>query len=91
MTSNTTDLWRTRPYSKRLVTLLAAVMYLEAKATDDALELFAVIMTSELLSQVQRQSSADKLKRYPRMNKDASRRHHVGSGVGGTKAPVMDL
>lgn len=73
MTSNATDLRRTRPYPKRLATLLATVVYLEAKATDDALELFDVIMTSELLARAERRSSADKLKRYPRMSKDATR------------------
>jgi hypothetical protein len=73
MTSNATDLRRMTPYSKRLATLLATVVYLEAKATDDALELFDLIMTSELLARAQRQSNADKLKRYPRLGKDASR------------------
>jgi TnpA family transposase len=73
MTSNATDLRRTMPYSKRLATLLATVVYLEAKATDDALELFDVIMTSELLARAERQSNADKLSRYARLGRDASR------------------
>jgi TnpA family transposase len=73
MTSNATDLRRTTPYPKKLATLLATVAYLEAKATDDALELFDVIMTSELLARAERQSNADKLKRYPRLVKDARR------------------
>ncbi|MGH3769501.1 MAG: Tn3 family transposase [Pseudonocardiaceae bacterium] len=73
MTSSATDLRRMTPYSKRLATLLATVVYLEAKATDDALELFDLIMTSELLARAQRQSNADKLKRYSRLGKDASR------------------
>ncbi|MGH3898014.1 MAG: hypothetical protein ACRDTA_07100 [Pseudonocardiaceae bacterium] len=73
MTSNATDLRRTMPYSKKLATLLATVAYLEAKATDDALELFEVIMTSELLARAERQSSADKVRRYPRLCKDARR------------------
>lgn len=74
MTSNATDLRRTTPYDKRLATLLATVVYLEAKATDDALELFDVIMTNELLARAERQSTADKLKRYPRLCKDARRK-----------------
>jgi TnpA family transposase len=73
MTSNATDLRRTMPYSKKLATLLATVVYLEAKATDDALELFDVIMTSELLARAERQSNADKLSRYARLGKDARR------------------
>jgi hypothetical protein len=73
MMSNATDLRRTTPYSKKLATLLATVGYLEAKATDDALELFDLIMTSELLARAKRQSNADKLQRYPRLVKDARR------------------
>jgi hypothetical protein len=53
--------------------LLATVVYLKAKATDDALELFDVIMISELLARAERQSNADKLSRYARLDKDASR------------------
>jgi hypothetical protein len=73
MTSNATDLRRTMPYLKRLATLLATVVYLETKITDDALELFDVIMTSELLARAERQSNAVKLSRYARLGKDASR------------------
>jgi hypothetical protein len=73
MTSHETDLWRITPYSKRLATLLATVVCLEAKATDDALELFDVMMTSELLVLAERESNVDKLKRCPRAIKDARR------------------
>lgn len=73
MAANATDLRRTSPYPKRLATLLSTVVYLEAKATDDALELFDVIMTSELLARAERQSNADKAKRYPRVARDASK------------------
>jgi hypothetical protein len=88
MTSNATDLRRMMPYSKRLATLLATVVYLEAKATDDALELFDVIMTSELLARAERQPNADKLSRYARLGKDARRLASAvsvldgGAGVG---------
>jgi hypothetical protein len=78
MTSNATDLRRMMPYSKRLATLLATVVCLEAKATDDALELFDVIMTSELLARAERQPNADKLSRYARLGKDA---HRLASAV----------
>jgi hypothetical protein len=61
------------PHSKRLATLLATVVYLKAKATDDALELFDVVMTSELLARAELQSNADKFSRYARLDKDASR------------------
>ncbi|MFI9638034.1 DUF4158 domain-containing protein [Nocardia sp. NPDC051929] len=73
MTSNATDLRHTRPHSKRLATLLSTAVYLEGKATDDALELFDVIMTSVLLARAERRSAVDKLERYPRISKDAAR------------------
>jgi hypothetical protein len=41
---------RRHPYSRKLATLLATVVYLEAKATDDALELFDVLMTTNLMA-----------------------------------------
>lgn len=64
---------RSKAYARKLGVLLTTVVWLEAKATDDALELFDVIMTSELLARAERQSNADKIKRYPRMSKDAKR------------------
>ncbi len=48
-------------------------MYLEAKATDDALELFDLIVTSELLARAERASKTEKLRRYPRLSRDAGR------------------
>ena len=46
---------RRHPSSRKLATLLATVVYLEAKATDDALELFDVLMVNELMARAQRQ------------------------------------
>jgi hypothetical protein len=52
---------------------LTAVVFLEARATDDALELFDVIMTNELLARAERASKTDRLHRYPRLSRDARR------------------
>jgi TnpA family transposase len=73
MTSNATTLRQKRPYSKRVATLLATVAYLAAKATDDALELFDVVMTSQLLARAERQSAKDQAKRYPRVSREAGK------------------
>ena len=54
---------RRHPYSRTLATLLATVVYLETKATDDALELFDLLMTTDLLARAERESSKDKLRR----------------------------
>ncbi len=64
---------RRHPYSRKLATLLSTVVYLEAKATDDALELFDVLMTTDLMAQAVRESKADKLRRYPTVSRDAAR------------------
>jgi len=64
---------RRHPYSRRLATLLAAVVYLQAKATDDALELFDVLMTNDLLGRAQRASNEERARRYPRVSKDAGK------------------
>jgi hypothetical protein len=64
---------RDKTYARKLGILLTTIVWLEAKATDDALELFDLIMTNELLARAERQSAAEKVKRYPRVSKDASK------------------
>lgn len=65
---------RGKRYPKKLGILLATVvLWLKAKATDDALGLFDVVMTHELLARAQRRTDDEKIKRYPRLSKDASR------------------
>ncbi|MDP8901137.1 MAG: DUF4158 domain-containing protein [Actinomycetota bacterium] len=64
---------RRRPYRRRLATLLATVVYLEAKAVDDAIELFDVLMTNDLLARAYRESRDDKVRRYPSVSRDAGK------------------
>jgi Asp-tRNA(Asn)/Glu-tRNA(Gln) amidotransferase A subunit family amidase len=49
------------------------VQSLEARSVDDALELFDVLMTNDLLARAARESRKEKLRRYPRLSKDAGR------------------
>ena len=63
---------RRHRYSRKLATLLATVVYLEAKATDDALELFDVLMTNELMARAVRESNKESLRRYPHVSRDAA-------------------
>lgn len=58
---------------RRAATLLATVRRLQARAVDDALDLFEVLMSTELLARAERESSKDKLRRYPRISRDAGR------------------
>jgi hypothetical protein len=64
---------RSRPRARRLATLVATVRSLEAKAVADALELFDVLMTNDLLARAARESRNEKLRRYPRLSKDAGK------------------
>lgn len=64
---------RRHPRARRLATLLATVVHLRARATDDGLELFDVLMTTELVGRARRASNEEKVRRYPRVNKDAGK------------------
>ena len=66
-------LLRRHPRARRLATLLATVRWLESRTVDDALELFDVVLTTELLARAERESSKEKLRRYPRIARDAGR------------------
>ena len=72
MAAKATALHR-HPEPRRLATLVATVRSLEAKAVDDALELFDVLMTNDLLARAARESRNEKLRRYPRLSKDAGK------------------
>ena len=60
-------LLRRHPSPRRLATLLATVAWLESKATDDALELLDVLMTSELVGRAEREADKEKLRRHDRL------------------------
>jgi TnpA family transposase len=64
---------RRHPEPRRLATLVATVRSLEAKAVDDALDLFDVLVTNDLLARAARESRKEKLRRYPRLSKDAGK------------------
>jgi TnpA family transposase len=53
--------------ARRLATLLSTVVYLEGKATDDALELLDLLMTADLLGKAERESEKEKARRHPRL------------------------
>ena len=56
-----------------MAVLVATVLALSARATDDALELFDLVMTTELLSKAERESKDEKLRRYPRVSRNAGK------------------
>ncbi|NKY60933.1 Tn3 family transposase [Nocardia flavorosea] len=57
----------------RLAVLAATVSVLSARAVDDVLELFDLLMTTELLSKAERESKEEKLRRYPRVSRNAGK------------------
>ncbi|WP_433662548.1 Tn3 family transposase [Nocardia sp. CA-128927] len=57
----------------RLAVLVATVSVLGSRASDDVLELFDLLMTTELLSKAERESKDEKLRRYPRVSRNAGR------------------
>lgn len=64
---------RRHPEPRRLATLVATVRSLEAKRSTTRLELFDVLMTNDLLARAARESRNEKLRRYPRLSKDAGK------------------
>jgi TnpA family transposase len=58
---------RRHPAPRKLATLLATVVHLEAKAVDDCLELLDLLMVTELLGKAERESNAERLRQHPRL------------------------
>jgi hypothetical protein len=71
MRATATTLRQIRPQVKQVATMVATAVELEALATDQALELFDLIMTTELLAKAERVATAEQLRRYPRVGRDA--------------------
>jgi TnpA family transposase len=53
--------------------LLATIVHLQARATDDALEVFDVLMSNDLLAKAHRESKKETLRRYPAVSRDAGK------------------
>lgn len=71
MRATVTVLRQIRPHVKQVATMVATAVELEALATDQALELFDLIMTTELLAKAERATTAEQIRRYPRVGRDA--------------------
>lgn len=74
LTGKTAHLRRMKCQRGRLLALLAATVFtLRAKAIDDVLELFDLLMVTDLMAKAERQSKDEKLKRYPRVSRNAGK------------------
>ena len=59
------------PHQRKIATLLATVRWLEVTATDDALELFDVLMSNELIGRAAKTADKQTLRRYAGTARDA--------------------
>lgn len=57
----------------RLAVLVATVIALSMRAADDVLELFDLLMVTDLMSRAERESKDEKLRRYPRVSRNAGK------------------
>lgn len=74
LNGKTSHLRRMRPQRERLLALLCATVFtLRAMAVDDALELFDLLMVTDLMAKAERQSKDEKLRRYPRVTRNAGK------------------
>jgi len=72
MTAKATAL-RRHPGARRLATLMATVRHLEARSVDDALELFDLLMSTELLGRAAVAADKEKARKHPRLARATAR------------------
>lgn len=58
---------RRHPAARRLATLVATVVHLSASSVDDCLELFDLLMVTELLGKAQRETEKQRAAQHPRL------------------------
>ena len=58
---------RRHPPARRTATLVATVVHLQAASIDDCLELFDLIMTTELLGKAERETNKQRARDHPRL------------------------
>jgi len=58
---------RRHPTARRAATLVATVCHLQAASIDDCLELFDLIMTTELLAKAERETAKRRAREHPRL------------------------
>lgn len=56
---------RRHPPARRLATLLATAVYLETRSVDDCLELFDLLMVTELVGKAEREAKKEKVRQHP--------------------------
>jgi len=70
---------RRHPPARRTATLVATVCHLQAASIDDCLELFDLIMTTELLGKAERETAKKRAREHPRLARASAK---LASAVG---------
>jgi hypothetical protein len=73
MTAEATAL-RRHPGARRLATLMATVRHLEARSVDDALELFDLLRSTELVGRAAAAADKERARKHPRLARATARR-----------------
>ena len=73
LAGNAWALRRLKPREKQIAVLAATGKVMLARAVDDVLEVFDLLMASELLGKAERQSKEEKLARFPRISRNAGK------------------
>ena len=73
LSSKAPALRRLEPRQHRVAVMVATVKVLSGRATDDVLELFDLLMVTDLMSKAERESREEKLRRYPRVSRHAGK------------------
>lgn len=71
--SGKATLLRRHGSERRLATLVATVVQLQARTVDDALELLDLLMTTRLLAQAERESVKEKVRRLPQLSAESAK------------------
>lgn len=66
------NLLRRHPPPRRLATVMATMLRLEASAIDDALDLLDILITTKLLARAERESAKEQIRTLPRFAKASS-------------------
>ncbi|MEV0111340.1 Tn3 family transposase [Nocardia sp. NPDC050799] len=73
LSAKASALRRLEPRTQRIAVLAATSKAMTARAVDDVLEVFDLLMTTQLLAKAERQSKDEKLRRYPRVSRNAGK------------------
>ena len=88
---------RRHPPARRVATLVATVAHLQATSIDDCLELFDLIMTTELLGKAERETNKQRAREHPRLASASAKLARVvgqapgGIGLRGARARVRSV